>query len=43
MLDDEEDAEEIRARAYKRVDDAVAFSEESPEPDLSTLMEGVYA
>ncbi len=43
MLDDEKNAEEIRARAYGRVDDAVAFSEESPDPDLSTLMEGVYA
>jgi pyruvate dehydrogenase E1 component alpha subunit len=39
----EEAAQEIQARAYADIDAAVAFGESSPEPDLSTIEEGVYA
>ncbi len=37
------DIEPIRQRAYQRIDDAVKFAEASPEPEVSTIMEGVYA
>lgn len=40
---DEDGLEAIRQRAAQRIEDAVAFSENSPEPDVSTIMEGVYA
>ena len=32
-----------RASAVKEIDAAVAFAEASPEPDLSAILEGVYA
>ncbi|MDD5367949.1 MAG: thiamine pyrophosphate-dependent dehydrogenase E1 component subunit alpha [Anaerolineaceae bacterium] len=35
--------EEIRVDAYRLVDQAVAFAETCPEPQLSTILEGVYA
>jgi TPP-dependent pyruvate/acetoin dehydrogenase alpha subunit len=35
--------EAIKAAAYQTIDDAVEFSENSPEPDLDTILEGVYA
>jgi pyruvate dehydrogenase E1 component alpha subunit len=38
-----EEGEAIKAAAYQAVEDAVEFSENSPEPDLSTILEGVYA
>ncbi|NIM92400.1 MAG: pyruvate dehydrogenase (acetyl-transferring) E1 component subunit alpha [Anaerolineales bacterium] len=38
-----EDADEIEREAYKSVDVAVEFAEESPEPSLDTIEEGVYA
>jgi pyruvate dehydrogenase E1 component alpha subunit len=38
-----EDDEAIKAAAYQSIDDAVEFSENSPEPDLATILEGVYA
>jgi pyruvate dehydrogenase E1 component alpha subunit len=39
----EAEADEIERRARADVDAAVAFAEASPEPDLSTIEEGVYA
>ena len=33
----------IRASVQKEIDEAVKFAEESPEPDVSELLEGVYA
>jgi len=38
-----EEVKTFRADAVKIIDDSVEFSEESPEPDIDTLMEGVYA
>jgi len=38
-----EEVEQIRQRAYQRVEEAVKFAEASPEPEVSTIMEGVYA
>lgn len=35
--------EEAQAGASKRIDEAVAFAEASPEPDVKDVMEGVYA
>ncbi len=40
---DEDSAQQIDAEAKQVIVDAVAFAESSPEPDLSTLMEYVYA
>lgn len=37
------EVEETRQEAYQKVDEAVSFAENSPEPDLSTILEGVYA
>ncbi|GAB4471344.1 MAG: thiamine pyrophosphate-dependent dehydrogenase E1 component subunit alpha [Anaerolineae bacterium] len=37
------EAEAMRQRAYQKIEEAVAFSENSPEPDVATIMEGVYA
>ena len=37
------EAEETRQEAYRLVDESVAYAEASPEPDLSTILEGVYA
>ena len=35
--------ETIRQNAYKTIEEAVAFADACPEPDLATIMEGVYA
>jgi pyruvate dehydrogenase E1 component alpha subunit len=35
--------EELKARAAQAIADAVAFAEGSPEPDLASILEGVYA
>lgn len=40
---DEAQLEEIRTSAKAMIDEAVAFADESPEPDLSELTEDVYA
>lgn len=37
------DADEIKAQAEATIEAAVAFAESSPEPDVATIMEGVYA
>ncbi len=34
---------ELRQQATQRIDEAVAFSEASPEPSVSSILEGVYA
>ncbi len=34
---------ELAQRARAQIEEAVAFAQASPEPDLSTIMEGVYA
>lgn len=39
----EEEAVQIEEQAYTAIDDAVAFAEAGPEPDLETIEEGVYA
>jgi TPP-dependent pyruvate/acetoin dehydrogenase alpha subunit len=39
----EKAADQIEREAYAAIDAAVAFAEASPEPDLSTIEEGVYA
>jgi pyruvate dehydrogenase E1 component alpha subunit len=39
----DEQQEAIRQEAYQTIEEAVAFAEASPEPDLATIMEGVYA
>jgi pyruvate dehydrogenase E1 component alpha subunit len=39
----EEGAQEIDQEAQKQIDEAVAFAESSPEPDVETLTEFVYA
>lgn len=39
----EEEADVIEQDAYGSIDVAVEFSDNSPEPDLSTIEEGVYA
>jgi pyruvate dehydrogenase E1 component alpha subunit len=39
----EEAANQIEEQAYAAIDDAVAFAESSPEPELATIEEGVYA
>ena len=41
LLQDEVDA--LQAAAQERIDEAVEFARNSPEPDVSTIMEGVYA
>jgi acetoin:2,6-dichlorophenolindophenol oxidoreductase subunit alpha len=38
-----EDVECMRSHATEIIDQAVAFAEESPEPDVSRILEGVYA
>lgn len=38
-----EEADKIEAQAYADIDEAVDFAEDSPEPDLATIEEGVYA
>jgi pyruvate dehydrogenase E1 component alpha subunit len=39
----QEEAEVIKAEAQKAIEDAVKFAEESLEPDVATILEGVYA
>jgi TPP-dependent pyruvate/acetoin dehydrogenase alpha subunit len=39
----EEEAAQIEHQARAAIDAAVAFAEDSPEPDLETIEEGVYA
>ena len=34
---------ELREQATRRIDEAVAFAEASPEPSVSSILEGVYA
>jgi pyruvate dehydrogenase E1 component alpha subunit len=38
-----EEVEPIHQRAIQRIDDAVKYAEASPEPEVSSIMEGVYA
>jgi len=38
-----EEADQIQQEAYAAIDAAVAFAEASPEPELETIEEGVYA
>ena len=40
---DEGMLELMRDKAQQRVDQALAFAEASPDPDVATIMEGVYA
>ncbi|MCK5318117.1 MAG: thiamine pyrophosphate-dependent dehydrogenase E1 component subunit alpha [Anaerolineales bacterium] len=40
---DEGMLEVMRDKAQQRVDQALAFAEASPDPDVATIMEGVYA
>jgi TPP-dependent pyruvate/acetoin dehydrogenase alpha subunit len=35
--------EKIRERAYQRIEAALIFAEQSPAPDISAVMEGLYA
>lgn len=39
----EGDFKRLKEEAHARVEQALAFAEASPDPDVSTLMEGVYA
>ena len=39
----EEDVDRIEREAYAAIESAVAFAEASPEPDVATIEEGVYA
>ncbi len=39
----EEGAEALRQRAYEAIEAAVQFAEDSPEPDVATILDGVYA
>jgi acetoin:2,6-dichlorophenolindophenol oxidoreductase subunit alpha len=39
----EAELEGLRKEGHQRIEEAVAFAEASPEPDLATIMEGVYA
>jgi len=39
----EDDAEQVEKDAYAAIDAAVAFAEASPEPDVATIEDGVYA
>ncbi|MCG1009548.1 thiamine pyrophosphate-dependent dehydrogenase E1 component subunit alpha [Salinicoccus sp. ID82-1] len=39
----EEDAERIKKEAVQKIEDSVEFALNSPEPDVSTLLEDVYA
>ena len=42
LLTDDEQAE-IKDKAYQSIEDALVYAEDSPSPDVSTIMEGVYA
>ena len=39
----DEALEALREQAKTRIDEAVAFADASPDPDLATILEGVYA
>ncbi len=39
----EEEAQALEARAQATIDQAIAYAEESPEPDVSHLLQDVYA
>lgn len=39
----EEEQAQIKERAYQRIEDALVYAENSLAPDVSTVMEGVYA
>jgi pyruvate dehydrogenase E1 component alpha subunit len=39
----EEEVDRMKGEAYEAIDAAVEFSEASPDPDLETIEEGVYA
>jgi len=39
----EEEAKAIRDAGYQRIEEAVAFADNSPDPDVATLMDGIYA
>ncbi|HEX9617294.1 MAG TPA: thiamine pyrophosphate-dependent dehydrogenase E1 component subunit alpha [Anaerolineales bacterium] len=39
----EAEIESLRNEGNQRIEDAVTFAESSPEPDVATIMEGVYA
>jgi len=44
LLDvDDKTMKEIEKKAKEKIQEAVAFAEESPEPEISSIMEGVYA
>jgi pyruvate dehydrogenase E1 component alpha subunit len=40
---DQQGLEAIQAAAHEHIEEALAFAEASPEPDVSTIMEGLYA
>jgi len=40
---DEAELEALKKDAREKIEAAVAFAEVSPEPDVSAIMEGVYA
>lgn len=40
---DQEESKSLRSNAVRIIDDSVEFSESSPEPDIATILEGVYA
>lgn len=40
---DEAELEAMKKDAREKIEAAVDFAEASPEPDISTIMEGVYA
>ncbi len=39
----DEEREALHAQARQRIEESVVFSENSPEPDVADIMEGVYA
>lgn len=42
-LFDEADLEQVRERAYNRIEESVAFAEAAESPDPSSILDGVYA
>lgn len=39
----DEERQARQAQAYQRIEESVKFSDESPEPEVTSIMEGVYA
>ncbi len=39
----EEEQVKVKEKAYQSIEEALVFAENSPAPDVSTIMEGVYA